>query len=150
MTFSVLNPYNEKKKNLLKEYGLKDMPSDVKAKYDDLERKSRKFTERKIKEAKKEMNKILKERRSRRRPGQHVRVVRTKTGRKRVVVNRGIPKKRYVTSKGTFKKMTNPMKPRIGKKSKFHGCTRSMMARGYNLDASQRICGKIKYAKKRG
>lgn len=80
------------------------------------------------------------------RPRQHTRVVKTKTGRKRITVNKGVKGKkkssRYQTSKGTFKKMTDPS-GRSTKKSKFYGCERAMQHKGNSAKAAKGICGAI-------
>ena len=48
---------------------------------------------------------------------------------------------RYTKPDGTFKKMT-PVEGE-GKKSKFNGCVRAMMAKGYPQENAERICANI-------
>jgi len=49
---------------------------------------------------------------------------------------------RYTTRVGTFKRMTDPAGS-SKKTSKFHGCERSMISKGYSSEAAKKICGSI-------
>ena len=52
---------------------------------------------------------------------------------------------KYQKPDGTFKKMT-PVEG-DGKKSKFNGCVRSMMAQGHSQESAEKICASIARAK---